>query len=568
MWFAQQVYLQYKEIINKKIYNKKDCEKSMSLILVFLISIMFFVPFALNKMRRVYLVIPFFLLSCLVIFNIGLFDKYSFLDSALIFHKTLVDTLIDPSLFQNDQAIEYYLKTYPRGYHLVLALLTNLKLSVAQSSKLLGIILALITPFLFYFLGLELYPDKQIAFFSAIFCPMALIGHTIYSGLPRSLGLVLFLIGLICLFKIKNKQKKIGYFAGLNLIMFLLVLIHPHTFIILWLVAMAFFLITFFEKNKTQTKLRADNAYLVMLLVLGGYVLGCWIFKQKNLINLSSWDFLHMHREIYLNRVPYVFMSFFRILQDIGIILLLMFASSLFMFSRNHELRKKYPDLRFLFIAVLVLGLAILAIMQINPLFFLKAHRFILFISLLMYLSGIWVLEYIWFKVKQNKVITALGCLILFAPNAIELRDHIQAPRFPYDLDKICFGITWPIKNPLKFAELLKLSDFISKNLDKHEMIACSLDRGDLLRMYAQRPVTASWEIGGMITTYRDAFFIYQQQIFNSEMLYSHPEELYKLYGVNYFVFEKSKWTNNSDLLTRFQVVWQSANIYFCKIII
>ena len=130
---------------------------------------MLFIPFALKRMMRVYLIVPFFLLSFLIIYNIGLFDKYSFIDSDLIFHKTLIDTLLDKQLFQNDLVIQFYVKTYPRGYHFLLTVLSGLNLSLPQISKILGLILSFITPFLFYFLGKEIYSDNKAAFFSGLF---------------------------------------------------------------------------------------------------------------------------------------------------------------------------------------------------------------------------------------------------------------------------------------------------------------------------------------------------------------------------------------------------------------
>jgi len=514
-------------------------------------------------MIRVYLAIPFFLLSFLIIFNIGFLDKYSFVDSDLIFHKTLVDAVIDPSPFQRDIAIQYYLKVYPRGYHIIFALLSNFKLSVPQISKLLGIILALITPFLFYFLAREIYQNKETSFFSGLFCGVASIGHTVYSGLPRSIGLVLFLAALLCLFRIGRDQLKISYIVVLNMIMVMLLFIHPHTFIVLWLVLIAFFLTMFFQKKK-----KIDNlckSYFLVLLSLLFYAIACWIFKEKNFIRLSSWDFLYKHQDVYFNRVPYAFMNFFKLIRDVGILPTLIFFGAFFIFFQRLECRNKYPNLPVLFITVVFLILSALAVMKINGLFFLKAHRFAPFISSLMYLSGVWVLKDLWSKIYNIKVIVPIYCLILLTPSAIDLKNYLGAPKYPYDLNRICIGISKEGKNQLTFNEILKLTDFIDQNLSRNEMIACSLELGDVLRMYSRRPVTASWEIGGMITTYKDALYIYKKQIVNSAILYDDPELLNKRYAVRFFLFEKNKLTNAPDMLTKFQVLWESENIYFCE---
>ncbi|MCG2712334.1 MAG: hypothetical protein L6416_08455 [Candidatus Omnitrophica bacterium] len=535
----------------------------MGEMIIFVFVMVFFIPFALKKKKRWKLAAPFFLLACLIIFHIGFFDRYSFLDSDLIFHKALVDTVIDASSFQQDAAIQYYLKTYPRGYHIILALLCTLKLSVAQISKFLGIILSLITPFLFYFLAREIYQNMEIAFFSGLFCGAASIGHTVYSGLPRSIGLVLFLAALLCLLRIRSSQLKISYIVVLNVIMVLLLFIHPYTFIVLCLVSGAFFLTMILQKKAKTGSL--CNGYFLVFLSLLFYAVICWIFKQKNFIRLTSWDFLYEHRELYFDRVPYAFMNFFKLMRDVGILPLLMFICAFFNFLYKVEHRSKYPNLRFIFFAVLFLVFSTVAIMKINGLFFLKAHRFAPFISLLMYLSGIWVLKDVWSKIYHIKVIVPLYCLILLAPSAIDLKNHIQAPKFPYVLDRICVGISEPGKSRVTFNEILKLTDFIAKNIPGNEIIACSLELGDVLRMYSGRPVTASWQIGGMMTTFKGALSIYKEQMVNSEMLYGYPEQLYKRCGVRFFLFEKNKLTNVSEILTEFHVLWKSKNLYFCE---
>ncbi len=137
--------------------------------IIFSLVMIFFIPFALKRMTRWTLVLPFFLVSFFIISNIGFLDQYSFIDGDLVFHKSLVDNLMDKQLFENDKAVQCFVKIYPKGYHFLLICLSYFKLSVPQISKLLGVILSFITPFLFYLLGKEIYQDNKAAFFRWLF---------------------------------------------------------------------------------------------------------------------------------------------------------------------------------------------------------------------------------------------------------------------------------------------------------------------------------------------------------------------------------------------------------------
>ena len=116
------------------------------------------------------------------------------------------------------------------------------------------------------------------------------------------------------------------------------------------------------------------------------------------------------------------------------------------------------------------------------------------------------------------------------------------------------------------FDEIFTMAEVINSNTFEGELIATPLVLGDYIRMYAERPVTSSWKIGGMITSYAQALNIYEQQIINSKLLYEFPEKLYEKYGVKYFIFEKGKIANSLKIKKKFNLLWESNNLSFCKI--
>ncbi|MCG2712338.1 MAG: glycosyltransferase family 39 protein [Candidatus Omnitrophica bacterium] len=533
----------------------------MGILVIFILIMMFFLPSALKKMVHWKLIVPFFFISCLAISNIGVFDQYSFVDPDLYFHKSLVDKLLDKQLFINDEAIKFYSEIYPKGYQYLLCFLSNFNLSIPQISKLLGIILSSIIPFLFYFLGKEIYQDRKLAFFSGLFCVVVPIWEFIYAGLPRSIAFVLFICLLIYLFKYLNSQGKISFIILLNIIMALILFVHPYTFIIAWFISIIFFSLVVFGKRGKNRKV-----HISALLIFGLYLVLFFIFKQKGTLTLSTWDFFHSHNDIYWERVPYAFVNFFNLVKEIGVLPILMFILMLIKYYIRPEKMVKYPGLTILICCTFFLMALLVIVVNVNGLFFLRAHRFPPFISSLLYLSSLLVLKDLWAKFSSNKISAPLFCLILLSPGMEHLAKELQYRKFPYDL-KVGVGTHKETQNTqVTFNEILKLADYVDKNIPKNEIIACTFDKGDILRMLSRRAVTASWRIGGMITVYKEPLYIFKEQKTNSKMLYDNPAYLYDKYGARFFLFEKDRRTDMAVLGPEFHLIWESENLYFYEI--
>lgn len=524
-----------------------------------------FLPFAIKKMTRWKLVVPFFIFGLLIISNIGILDQYSFIDSDLIFHKSIADKLIDDQLFENDKAMQCYMQIYPKGYHLLLIFLGFFKLTVFQSSKLLGIILCFITPFLFYFLSKEIYKENKAAFIGGLFCGIASIWDTVYMGLPRSIAFVFFIAALLFLFKYRNSPSKVRFLIVFNLLMLLTLFVHPSTFIVLWIVAFAFFAFLFFEKSNEISSMPKSTIFAFLLLIFYAVFLG--FFKKETVLGLSSWDFFHKNQDIFLMRVPYASMNLSKLIVGIGILPILMFCKIIFSYYQGPQKTDRSSNLHVLFVCTLFLLIFSILVMGVNALFFLRVHRFIPFISSLLYLSGILAIVDILDRVLKNKVFLILFLLILLSPSIKHLQDQIILSELRYDLNLVLENKEVSQGTKQSFDSVLSLVKYIKENLSKDEVIACSLEKGDLLRMHARRAVTASWKIGGMITVYKKPLEIFKEQIYNSKMLYADPTYLNRQYGAKFFLFEKSKITKNQDIMRGFNILWQSKNMYFSKII-
>ncbi|MBU1088041.1 MAG: hypothetical protein KKD05_11075 [Candidatus Omnitrophica bacterium] len=532
----------------------------MKEIIIFLITMMFFIPFALKKMQRLYLVVPFFLLCFLLINNIGFLDKYTIIDTDTVFHKALIDTLVDKQLFQNDSAIRFYLKTYPRGYHFLFLPFIKYDLSIPQVSKFFGITLALIIPFLFYFLAKEIFFDKNTAFFAGIFCGVASIGHVVYSGLPRSIGLAIFIIALICLFNYHNSKKKIRALVFLNLLMLLLIFIHPYTFTIVWIISVFFFLWLYCQSDKRN--IQSIREFLLIFLMLAGYIISLLVMKNERGIALTTWDFMNSHKEICFSRVPYAFIDLHKLITEIGILPIMIFAAALYDYCRFGLKNNKYLNLQALFVCLFTLVLYLILVLNVNALCFLKAHRCVTFISVLMFVSGCMVLKNLWNKIKKSKILIFFYCFILLLPSLNQINQQIKKTKYPYYLqdNNECFA------SPEEFNEVIDLAEYIEKNIPPDAVIACPMELGDTIRMFAGRAVTSSWKIGGMITTYKDALCIFNQQISNSKLLYANPDYLWQISGADYFLLEKKIISKSPALIRKFQVLWESGNLCFCRI--
>jgi len=534
----------------------------MGKVIFFIAVMIFFVPFTLKKMVRWQFAVPFFFLSCLIIFNAGLFDKYSFIDSDLVFHKSLADNLENHKLFENDKAMRFYMKVYPRGFHYFLNFLRKINLTVPQISKLLGLVLALITPPLFYLIANEVYRDKITAFLSGLFCGAASIISTICIGLPRSIAFVFFLLMLFLLFRYCNDRGKVIPLIIVQALLLMMLFVHPYTFIISWLVCAVFLLFCLIgDWKKNNLKLKIIFTFFFFNSIF------FYVIKSKNTLALSSWGFFRNNQQIFQDRVPYAFVNLFNLAAGIGIVPIIMFIAAVFIYRENSEKSRGNHNWLPLNACAGFLILLLAAVLNVDSLFFMRAHRIVPFLSVLLFLGGIPVIKNFRKGFVQNKSMMIFLSFILLSPMAVQLAEQLKVPRYPYNLNINGCSIRGQAYAQPAFDEIISLAAYADKNIPEGELIACSLDSGDIVRMFVKRAVTASWKIGGMITVYKAPLNIYREQIAASKVLYDNPVLLYKKYKARFFLFEKGRPFKDNHILSRFKKVWESDNFYLYKII-
>lgn len=539
----------------------------------FTIIVSLYILFALNKRKIWMLPLPFLSLGVIVLLNIGIFNKITFLDSDLCFHKSLIDMLGNSEIFHNDKTMEVFYKTYTFGYHYLFYPFYRLGVSVELLSKILGIILSLFIPLIFYYLGLAIYARKDAAFICGLFAYIPSIWDTIYIGLPRSLGFAIFILTLAFLFKYWKKRSFL-YLAAVYIGMLLTLIVHSFSFMILFIVIAVFMVSDLFSKfNIKKSSCLLTNLFLFCIIVFP--LLAFVIIRQKELLDFTSRNWIKASGLLFF-RVPYADIKPGDIFNNIGFLPVILFFYSALSFytlrtenrsalagSELHLSKKEEGDKQqILFLMSFSLLFILLAVLFFDKLFFLKAHRFFPFISALFYLAGLPKIERLYMLLKPNIIVTviAIAFTIMPAMSYIDLR--IKASINPYELHKIEEDGKLPL-DPVQFSEIYEIASKIKTDILQKEIIACSLRFGDVLRMYAERGVTACWKTGGMSTTYKKTGVIFKEQIRNSDILYKDPLFLYNLYKARYFLFEKSKLKEREIILTGFSLLFETDNLAF-----
>jgi hypothetical protein len=536
----------------------------MGLTAVYIVFVLLFIPFALKKKTRWKIAVPFFSLGLLIFVHFGIFEQYSYVDSDLIFHKSLLDMMLDNKIFRYDLAMQFYDKMYPKGYHFLMLFLGKIGISVFTAAKILGLGSCLIVPFLFYFLGRKIYKDNQTAFFAGIFCVTASIWQTVYYGLPRSLAFVFFLSGLFCLFSLKKDKENVFFLVLLQVFLLSALAVHPSTFGVLWIFTLCFLGYDFYLAKKSGHNLSRPKVITFFLLI--SYAAVIISVKTKTGLTLSTWDFFEKNKDIFMIRVPYADRDFFRLLFEIGFIPIILFLKTVYDRFLNKVKRDNNPELDTLLFCTICLVLVFFMIAMTDKLFFLRMHRFVPFISALMYLAGVLTIKQGFEKIRDSRLLRLALCLLLFMPSINHLENKIAASGPRYDFDLVCNNREVNNGEKNSFDDVMALSRFIKNNIPKDEIIACPIEKGDLLRMYSRRAVTASWKIGGMITVYQQPLSIFKQQMLNSRMLYIDPLYLARKYNARYFLFDKNRTELVPFILEDFEIVWQNDELCFCRL--
>ncbi len=510
--------------------------------------------------KKLLIPIPFVCFVFLLMVNYGLFDMGTFLNSDLVIHKSYLDKLVQPELFKNDVAMQDFFRAYPSGYHYLFLPFYKMGLSVQFLSKLLAIILASVTPALFYFIGMVIYKEKHLALVTGIFSFIPSIWDTIYYGLPRSEGIILFMVCILLLFKYLDTDNLIFSIAA-YIIMATTLFIHPLTVVYLFIVicvilATDFFLV--FKKNKVFE--RTKNIVLFLLIFVPA--LAYFVSKQKEFIDFTSWNLIRTDKLLFA-RVFYVDMNIFWFLFSIGSLPLAMFILQLRDLYLKVLVNKYFQIL--LFVVSVALLLLLCFIIFFDKLFFLKAHRLPPFISIFLYLTGIPQIKKIFDLLKTNFVLIFLFIALSFLPIVYSINSTIKYGVYPYVLHRLdnCPSVS----EDATFDEISEIAYKIKQLVAVNEIVACPIRFGDVIRMYAQRSVTSSFKAGGMVTTYKRFGEIYHEQFFNSEKLHNKPIDLYKKYGSKYFLFEKRLLTppNKVNLSFDFSILFETRNLILYK---
>lgn len=517
-----------------------------------LISIYIFI--SLKKHRLFLIVAPFLVVGLFVISSIGIFDIHSFLDSDLSIHKSLIDMLINNNLFCNDRVMQALFKIYPHGYHYILLPFYRLGIPMPLLSKMLGVIFSFITPLLFYYLGSAIYKRRDLAFLSGIFAYMPTVWHTIYSGLPRSIGFIFSLLAIAFLFKYRN-TKRLIYIITDYLIISLLILVHPFSALVLFIFTCLFLIFELIFTEKLEQSYKFIKA-IVLLFIIAPFLI-FYLNGQRQFLEFTNRGFLVQSG--LFSRVPYAIQKI-KIIQSIGLFPILLFA-----YVSVDLLFKKIKigeNIKLLYLINISFSLFFLAILSFDKLYFLKAHRFPPFISCFFYLFCIPQIKEIYIVLKSKILIIFAIFLTLLPPfNYIISRRNILCP---YQMHRLDPSIR-PKPDPIQFDELYRIAVKVKETVEEAELIACPLRFGDTLRMYSQRGVSSSWKIGGFMNTYYRAALIYEEQILNSDLLYTDPLSLHNRLKVKYFLLEKNKIGQITDILAKLNLIFETENLLLYK---
>lgn len=500
-----------------------------------------YIIFASRRRNIFYCLLPFFFVVSIPIFRAGLLNTHTYVFRGTDIFQSLIDMILNIDLLKNDEAMQFMWQIYPKGYLAMISPLVSMGVSFPIIAKFTSLLAAIIIPALIYYLAIVIYVEKRIAYFAALFSYIIIPSYPLLlSGWPATVGFLLYLLTLSCLFKFM-KSGSLASFLCTAMCMLAISWTHLVSFYFL-IIPLSVFLIFYLIRNIRNGAypiIKVSFLWLIMSLVVYFW------FINYHPMRFSSQSFVMDDRLLSIND-SYFLVSFWGILGRIGIFpIILLFLFIIFRKSSQKQDRHHFQGEIFT-VSIFLLAAAYI-ISKFDGLFFLLLHRYPPFIALFFYLTGIPLFaEKLSRPGLKNKIVIFIIIVFSLIPVSRYLYSKLNGPLFPYGFYRTIPEPLQPknlIQDDIKiFNELVAVSDYIKYKTPVDAVVATPMWYGDLIRIYSKRSVTSSLYTGGFAAVYGVAGDIFQDHVINSQKMGTNPDYLFDKYKATYFVFYKGEF--------------------------
>jgi len=494
-----------------------------------------------GKKRIWYYLLPFFVFTGMIILRTGVFNLYTFVDSDMTAHQGIINMMLDRNLFRYDAEMQFFWKIFPRGYYIILLPFVLMGIPAMVISKLLGLLSGLLIPFLLYRLALVVYAEKRTAYFCALFSYTLIPLYEVsFSGTPRTIGIILYLLALISLFKYLKDRSLFSLFC-LGIFMLLIFHVHQVSFVLL-VIPVATFLTLYLIRNVKRKKSFLFSLLVILSLGLIMALFISYLINKFSFLDFSNRIFIIKDAELLIRNSDFL-ITLPGMLKEIGIlpICFIIFYAVL----RKVQKTGKYPLQNDFFIVSIFLFFFTFLAIQFEAFFSVLAYRYPPFLALFFYFTGLpIVVNMILDRCLRKKIILLVIIAFSLIPTISYVHKRLWWWVYPYGYHRLVQVYPKPkinFQDDIKWSkELFAVGSYLGNNTPIDTVIACPMWCGDLIRLYSKRNVTSSWKIGGSARVSKKAGYIYREYVDNSKKLYNDPDYLYRKYNASYFVFDKS----------------------------